>query len=212
MIPYAGSPTSWPTAVDILSGSDLPSTTNFNTTSEGTLDRTAYLYQRILPLLQGGGSAPFFIGDISTKVDGSFTSPVITSSTFATLYVNCNGVTADARLGDIAVTIVSCALLTGGSGGSSNGGTLKLQDSQNGLALADLGLTVACAVRAANAVAPVTLIGIRSITTAGVYAVNLLGLCQFTGSGQTIAISDSGNSVGGGLQAITVLLRPTPSP
>lgn len=41
--PYAGNQASYPASVDILSGSDLPNTTNFNTAWEGGLDRTAFL-------------------------------------------------------------------------------------------------------------------------------------------------------------------------
>ena len=42
-IPYAGNATSFPPNVNVLGGSDTPGSTVFNTTSEGTLDRTAYL-------------------------------------------------------------------------------------------------------------------------------------------------------------------------
>jgi hypothetical protein len=40
---YAGNSANYPAAVNVLSGSDLPNSTNFNTTSEATIDRTAYL-------------------------------------------------------------------------------------------------------------------------------------------------------------------------
>jgi len=40
---YAGNPTSFPIAVPLPSGADIPSTTVFDTAYEGTLDRTAYL-------------------------------------------------------------------------------------------------------------------------------------------------------------------------
>lgn len=178
---------------------------------EVALDNTAWLYSRLFQLLPNGGSSPFFIANIDSNIDGTFTSPVLTLATFATLYNNVT-VTADARIGDFAVTFVSCVMLTGASGGSSNGGTLKLQDTQNGGAAADLGLTVGAAPRAANAEVPMFLVGLRSITVAGAYTVNLEGLVQFVGSSQTIAISDVGNSVGGGIQAITFILRAAPNP
>ncbi len=42
-VPYAGNPANYPAAVNILGGSDTPATTTLNTTSEGILDRTAWL-------------------------------------------------------------------------------------------------------------------------------------------------------------------------
>lgn len=41
---YAGNAGNYPSAVNILSGSDVPNTTTFNTAYEGTLDRTAFLH------------------------------------------------------------------------------------------------------------------------------------------------------------------------
>ena len=41
--PYSGNPTNFPQDIDILSGGDLPNTTNFNTAYEGLADRTAAL-------------------------------------------------------------------------------------------------------------------------------------------------------------------------
>src|SRR5579872_1376533 len=41
--PYAGNPASYPAAINILSGSDVPNSTNFNTAYEGLADRTAFL-------------------------------------------------------------------------------------------------------------------------------------------------------------------------
>lgn len=42
-VPYAGNPSSYPTSVNVLSGSDTPNSTTFNTTSEGGLDRSAWI-------------------------------------------------------------------------------------------------------------------------------------------------------------------------
>jgi hypothetical protein len=41
--PYAGDQANYPKSVDILSGSDAPNSTNFNTGWEGALDRTAFI-------------------------------------------------------------------------------------------------------------------------------------------------------------------------
>lgn len=41
---YSGNPGSYPATVNVLSGSDLPNSTNLNTAPEGALDRTAFLY------------------------------------------------------------------------------------------------------------------------------------------------------------------------
>jgi hypothetical protein len=43
--PYPGDPSNFPADVNILSGGDAPNSTNFNTAYEGTLDRTAFLFQ-----------------------------------------------------------------------------------------------------------------------------------------------------------------------
>jgi hypothetical protein len=42
-VPYSGNPASYAESVNVLSGSDTPGSTTLNTTSEGTLDRTANL-------------------------------------------------------------------------------------------------------------------------------------------------------------------------
>jgi hypothetical protein len=44
---YAGDPTNYPAEVELIDDSDAPNATNFGTTSEGTLDRTAWLRVRI---------------------------------------------------------------------------------------------------------------------------------------------------------------------
>jgi hypothetical protein len=41
--PYAGNPNNYPASINILSGSDTPSSGNFNTAYEGTIDRTSNL-------------------------------------------------------------------------------------------------------------------------------------------------------------------------
>lgn len=53
---YAGNPNSYPLSVEIIDDSDAPNATNFNTTDEGTLDRTAWLHARAggIPALNWG--------------------------------------------------------------------------------------------------------------------------------------------------------------
>lgn len=46
-VPYAGNPANYPEDVEILSGSDAPSTTSINTPFENLADRTAYLYAQL---------------------------------------------------------------------------------------------------------------------------------------------------------------------
>jgi hypothetical protein len=52
-VPYGGNPANYPEDIDILAGSDLPNTTNFNTPYEGLADRTAWLRGAVV----AGGAA-----------------------------------------------------------------------------------------------------------------------------------------------------------
>jgi len=70
-VPYSGNPGNWPANVTVLSGSDLPSSTTFNTAYEGLADRTAFdFFGRAHPGLnwfpefkvdqEMGSGAPYF--------------------------------------------------------------------------------------------------------------------------------------------------------
>ena len=64
--PYAGNQDDFPQNITILSGSDLPNTTNFNTTSEGLADRTAYVFKRARSLNWLPSYMPVLTGPILT--------------------------------------------------------------------------------------------------------------------------------------------------
>jgi hypothetical protein len=71
-IPYSGNDANCPTAVNIISGGDAPSATNFQAGYEGTLDRTSWLLNRgglsSLVTLQPG----FNVLSISGALEGPF--------------------------------------------------------------------------------------------------------------------------------------------
>jgi hypothetical protein len=59
--PYAGNQNNYPASVNILSGSDTPSSGNFITAYEGGLDRTAYLMSRLWATALDNWQAPLAV-------------------------------------------------------------------------------------------------------------------------------------------------------
>lgn len=217
----------WSSRMSTYSGNDLfeasftlpddsapPDGAQVNPPLEALGDRTKYLYNRLKPFLQGGGSSPAFVADYDAGVIASVTGPggglpigtAATSGSYTDMLANAS-VTSDARVGDIALTFVSGTVVVamGGVGGQAN---LKVRSKQGAAAVADVapvpGATIYCPVSTDNGRAVAfAMLAWDGITTAGSY--------ETTISGQVLGNMTSAQ-LWATITAVTVILRPAPNP
>src|ERR1700692_812732 len=215
MTTYSGSD-SFDASFTIPDDAALPTAAQVNPGLEANANRSKYLYNRLKPLLQGV-SAIQIIPNFWSRTNNLASQASTSSTGFNLLYADMIGPMTNILAGDFAITLVTFSVRLTFTGGSPTdvGAEFKMQDSQNGATFADLAYPQrieGLVQTSGQEVRVVTLLGFRAITTPGTYEVDLLGGVVATSASQRATIIGNGGGYDTGLDAFTLIMRPTPNP